>query len=296
MDISRTLLVTHRGCMDGSGCAIMFLRAGGDISSMRYIAAGGADRWLREQRNLDLLGDRSILMVDVAPSSPDAVEAIERRGNFTLLDHHRSADVLSGRPWATVDEAACGTELLRRHLGLDDDDSRCLAETIDDFDRWQNRLDFSEDLADLHVFLGQRQFIERFVWPRAAGGEFITDEEDKLVRMIRRRKSEEMAMALAAAVRSPFQICGASDASAVVLVTDCPYTSHLLDQALRAHPEAQLAVQVAAGRRSVSLRSRPGGVDVSTVARRRGGGGHPTAAGFPIAKETIAGLVEEILG
>jgi len=34
------------------------------------------------------------------------------------------------------------------------------------------------------------------------------------------------------------------------------------------------------GKRIWSLRSREGGIDVSEVARRRGGGGHPEAAGF----------------
>ena len=42
--------------------------------------------------------------------------------------------------------------------------------------------------------------------------------------------------------------------------------------------------------RKVSLRSRAGGLDCSAIARERGGGGHPGAAGFS-TDETVEEIV-----
>jgi bifunctional oligoribonuclease and PAP phosphatase NrnA len=82
--------------------------------------------------------------------------------------------------------------------------------------------------------------------------------------------------------RGDFDETGADDASADGVV-----------DALRAIDGVELAALVREPRdrtgpaRKVSLRSRGGGVDCSAIARERGGGGHPGAAGFS-TDETVA--------
>ena len=75
--------------------------------------------------------------------------------------------------------------------------------------------------------------------------------------------------------RDDFDVTGADDAASDGVV-----------DALRAIEGVELAALVREPRdrsgpaRKVSLRSRAGGLDCSAIARERGGGGHPGAAGF----------------
>ena len=74
--------------------------------------------------------------------------------------------------------------------------------------------------------------------------------------------------------------------------------------ALRAIEGVELAALVREPRdrsgpaRKVSLRSRAGGVDCSAIARERGGGGHPGAAGYSTDEtvEEIVAFLEEAVG
>jgi phosphoesterase RecJ-like protein len=100
-------------------------------------------------------------------------------------------------------------------------------------------------------------------------------------------------LAVTSLARDDFEATGADDASSDGVV-----------DALRAIEGVELAALVREPRdrggpvRKVSLRSRAGGVDCSAIARRRGGGGHPGAAGYS-TDETVAEIVaflEEAVG
>ena len=85
--------------------------------------------------------------------------------------------------------------------------------------------------------------------------------------------------------REDFEQTGADEAAADGVV-----------EALRAIRGVQLAATVREPRdrsgpaRKVSLRSRAGGLDCSAIARERGGGGHPGAAGYS-TDESVAEIV-----
>jgi phosphoesterase RecJ-like protein len=86
--------------------------------------------------------------------------------------------------------------------------------------------------------------------------------------------------------RDDFELTGADDAASDGVV-----------DALRAIEGVELAALVREPRdrsgpaRKVSLRSRAGGLDCSAIARQRGGGGHPGAAGFS-TDESVDEIVE----
>ena len=100
-------------------------------------------------------------------------------------------------------------------------------------------------------------------------------------------------LAVTSLARDDFEATGADDAASDGVV-----------DALRAIDGVELAALVREPRdrtgpaRKVSLRSRAGGIDCSAIARLRGGGGHPGAAGYS-TDETVAEIVaflEEAVG
>ena len=100
-------------------------------------------------------------------------------------------------------------------------------------------------------------------------------------------------LALTWLARDDFDVTGADDASSDGVV-----------DALRAIEGVELAALVREPRdrsgpaRKVSLRSRGGGIDCSAIARERGGGGHPGAAGFSTDEsvEEIVAFLERAVG
>jgi bifunctional oligoribonuclease and PAP phosphatase NrnA len=101
-------------------------------------------------------------------------------------------------------------------------------------------------------------------------------------------------LALTWLARGDFDVTGADDASSDGVV-----------DALRAIEGVDLAALVREPRdrtgpaRKVSLRSRSGGPDCSAIARERGGGGHPGAAGFSTdesVEEIVAFLERAVAG
>jgi phosphoesterase RecJ-like protein len=92
-------------------------------------------------------------------------------------------------------------------------------------------------------------------------------------------------LAVTSLARADFDATGADDASSDGVV-----------DALRAIEGVELAALVREPRdrggpaRKVSLRSRAGGIDCSAIARERGGGGHPGAAGYS-TDETVEEIV-----
>ena len=108
-----------------------------------------------------------------------------------------------------------------------------------------------------------------------------------------RRSPAGGRLALTWLERDDFDATGADDASSDGVV-----------DALRAIEGVDLAALVREPRdrsgpaRKVSLRSRAGGLDCSAIARERGGGGHPGAAGFSTDEsvEEIVAFLERAVG
>ena len=79
-----------------------------------------------------------------------------------------------------------------------------------------------------------------------------------------------------------------------------PFSEGIIDH-LRAVEGVEVAALIREPRdgtgplRKVSLRSRAGGVDVSSIARQRGGGGHRAAAGFS-TEESVDDIVAFLAG
>ena len=173
------LLLTHTD-LDGVGCAVLFAATGHAPDSARLVENGSIDREVR----LAIASGRPTLVTDhgVDESTAREVDAhVAAGGVFTLLDHHRSAGHLAGRPWATIDESRSATGLLFDHLGR----PPALAEfarLVEDHDLWLHRDPRSARLAALVGLLGHERFLDRFSGEPAvafsAGETLLLDHED----------------------------------------------------------------------------------------------------------------------
>ena len=267
----KTALLTHND-LDGIGCAVVFsvvLPGEGPIELVENGKIDGRVRALLEERMAEP-GDHEVLVSDHAVDDTTA-ELVERflaeGGRFTLLDHHRSAQSLASRSWATIDESRSATGLLFDHLGrppaLAD-----FAAVVEDHDLWKHGDPRSRPLAALVGLLRHERFLARFSTdPRVefTEGELMllenedTRREDFLVKKVEQARQVEIE-----GVR--WAICYAEQ-----------YQSDLAERLMNDLEVAATAI-VNPGKRTVSMRGR--GVDVSPIAVRFGGGGHARAAAF----------------
>lgn len=308
-----TILVTHRGCLDGSGCAIMFLAAGGLEENIHYIAAGSVERFIK--KNNLFKSDKFIIFADVGLNDASYCEKLEKRGDLVFIDHHKTSQCVENKPWAYIDMEGCGTTLLRNYLlNLDIDverDTSCFGRVlngqsyidfsnmIDDHDRWLLRIPEAFDLADLMSFMGQDEFVKRFKnpWERSqspkSGKKFINEFEAELLKLYQMRRDDLIDEVIKKAIIRNITLPDSSSVTVAYVVSSLQNTSMMLDKLLKTNNEVSVAAQVNIDRGMVSLRSR-NGYDVSKMASYFGGGGHAAASGHRINKDILDSIIEEV--
>lgn len=263
--MAETLLLTHTD-LDGIGCAVLFTGAGPAGGRVELVDNGSIDA--RVIAALD--ATPAILVTDhgVDAATADRVETyIAAGGAFTLLDHHRSNEHLSGRPWATVDESRSATGLLFDHLGHPPAFAE-FTRLVEDHDLWRHQDPRSARLAALVGLLGHERFLARFSAEPAvafsAGETLLLDHEDSRREEYLVKKLEQARVFERDGVR--WAVCYAEQ-----------YQSDVAERLMTGLGVVATAV-VNPARRTVSLRGRD--FDVSAVAERQGGGGHARAAAF----------------
>jgi len=292
-NLKDTILVTHMGCMDGSGCAIMFVRAGGLRENIRYCAAGMTERFIKE--DLPGLAGKFIIFADIGLSGPNQAryaDELEKRGDVVLIDHHNTSLGLKDRSWCTIRMESCGTELLRQYLQLEDESSKALAILIQDHDLWLGKNPLSMDLAAFTVFAGQDVFVDRFLDRDVRNGVF-NELETELMKIVTRRRDQFIQILCKKAFVKDVTY-GDKIAKIGYIVSSEMNVSLLLDTLLKQRPEIDIACQINFDKNSASMRSR--GYDVSEFAKYFGGGGHVRASGHRLSDQLIQDLVNEIHG
>lgn len=303
--VKDSLLITHKGCADGSGSVLMFLEAGGKRENVRFVAAGQVERMIKETKLLD--DPRFIIFADVGirEDRSDYVGMLEKRGNLALLDHHKTSLHLSDRSWAMIDMGACGTELVRRYFNLNSAHLKRFASVVDDHDRWvREQLPHSERLTAFHYFVGQEQFLDMFTesfYVSSFGlkqrdrfnGSFLMVNELEMLRVVQRRQDELSRDALEKQlIRRDLCVGGRMVRMGYSFARIDNY-SVFLDELLTRNPDVDVAVLVQMGSGTLSLRSR-GNVDVEEIAKLSGGGGHASAAGCTVHQSVIADFISAV--
>ena len=171
MDLSQTLLVTHKNCMDGTTCALLFLAAGGKRENIHFTnpTHSESDELVR-----DLIGDKDILLVDVSMSEKlaNTIQTSVFDISIEVIDHHASAMPLKMYSFCHIDEKneSCGSKLFYDWLLSNTTENhgrirkyKGLVNLVDDIDRWVNQYPESRQLANLHKQIGSQLFFERFL-------------------------------------------------------------------------------------------------------------------------------------
>lgn len=293
---------THAGCMDGSASAILFMHAGGLKENIHYVPAGRVDAFFsdRWERKWD---SAPIIMVDVAPNEKETIEFLENRPNTTVIDHHKTSEGLIGRRNFVIDakNLACGCENFRRWLVDNRFDQfetaafKRFTAIVDDHDRWLLNEPFSLQLAKFLSFVGQKDFVERFMDVELRfgylKGDYWTDFERDLMKLIERRQDTSFRSTLNKVQVREREFEGRLYRVGYV-ISDEVNNSEMLNLLLQERPEIDVACQISFGLQKVSLRSRQNGPDVSRWCKRFRGGGHAAAAGHPLPEGLLMGIIE----
>ena len=285
----KTGLVTHRGCLDGTGSALMFLWAGGKRENILFRNPSTCDLTAEEAAPFD-----EVWFADLCPSN---MEDPAGGKPFHVFDHHASNfRKFEGDGHCTFSMQHSGTSLMERELGLDKTESAFLADNLfalvpalESYDLGKFDVADGMFLADLAASFSQDDMLD--LLDREGYGVFQDDECSGRVKAL----SSMRKLFAESATRNVVEFyLDDGGVRAGVSYSPVYWKNEVAQQILEQGYD--LAVVVDPGG-MVSLRSKAGGPDCSIIAGRYGGGGHPRAAGFKAnSKNMISALINETFG
>lgn len=305
LTLENHFLITHAGCMDGSAAAIMFMHAGGQKKNIRYVTPDRVDEAIAES-SVFKNPSNQVLFVDVCPASDDAYLYLENRGNFTVIDHHKSALKFAGRPGFLIDveNRACGSENFRLWLAKGGMMKFTaypwyrFGQIVDDHDRWQLKEPMSIQMPRLFAFTGQQEFVERFMDVeerfKDVKPDYWTDTERELLRLIENAQARRFRKVMEKFWVKSVQFNGREYKIAYVISGEVN-NSELLNLYLAEHPEVDATCQINFDLDKVSLRSN-GRLNITEFAMTKGGGGHPNSGGHPLPDGMVEKVFEALNG
>lgn len=283
-----TYLFTHDD-LDGVGCAVVAHLAFPTDLAVTYCSYKTVNQEINSF--LDTApSDAQILISDI---SVDEATASRLDGlNVRMYDHH---PIKVHRPWMTVDTSVteCGTSLLAATLLPDMSpavhdfvDAVCLYDTWR-FEKGVNS--FSERLNALHTLLGHRGFVEMTVQALSQGEPFTIPHYFELAISNsfaeRDRYFERKEKAMVVTVFEGYR---------TGLVFADREISLMAEYVFQRHPDLDI-VAVCYMPAGISLRTRRDDIDLTSICRKRGGGGHQKASAFYLASDVAAKAVDIIL-
>jgi oligoribonuclease NrnB/cAMP/cGMP phosphodiesterase (DHH superfamily) len=268
-----TLCIYHANCADGFGAALaVWLRFADSRPEFVPASYGEAP---------PNCAGHHVLLVDFSYKLPVLEQILAQAKSVTILDHHKTAEadiqplLDARRVNGEFDMDRSGAAMAWDWCFPDEDRPR-LIEYIQDRDLWQFNLEGTREISAA-LFSYDQDFE---VWKNILtaleddeGQEFILSMGQTL-----RRKHNKDLNDLLKATKRRMLICGYS-----VPVANVPYIFASDAGNIMAEGELFSAsyFDTPEGRK-FSLRSKEGGMDVSEIAKRFGGGGHARAAGFQV--------------
>lgn len=303
-----TALVTHRGCLDGTGSALMFLWAGGKRENIIFRNPSKCDLTAEEAAPYD-----EVWFADLCPS-----QMRDPAGGkpFHVFDHHASnAKKFVEDVNCTFSMVHSGTSLFGEMTGVYDAEWLNCEISYDSYSVPFDEDPEAEKLRKARLV----QALEAYDLGKFdhAKGMYLADlassyTQDEMLDILFKYRNDVFIdpvfrgrVEALAAMRKIYADSVAKnilakdlDGLKVGVVTSPVYWKNEAAQRVLEHEanfDIAMVIDTAGG--MVSLRSRPDGPDCSIIAGRYGGGGHPRAAGFNIgALHMSAALFEEALG
>lgn len=263
---SRPLVIVHGNCMDGFTAGWIAWKHF-DLEPEDVVhAAHGSDP------PYQLALNRDVFVFDFSYPREKLLQLHAVANRLEVHDHHASAERdLDGLPFCTFDMTRSGAGLAWDRLK--NTRRPWLVDYVEDRDLWRNSLPAIREVT-MVVQATPRTFPD---WSHLASRPLIEVQKHGLPML------EHMAVYCEDALRL-VTTCQLDGVEFPCMNVPFHGISDALNLYLERHPEAPAVVgwhQSADGVFRISLRSR-GALDVSRVAARFGGGGHPGAAGFQL--------------
>lgn len=288
----KTGLVTHRGCLDGTGSALMFLWAGGKRENIVFRNPSTAFLTPSEAASFD-----DVWFADVCPPSLDNEPAGGKP--FHVFDHHLSNMKKFGDdPRCTFDMKKSGTSLMARELDVVDEETMAgalvseLVSALEAYDLGRFDEPMGVMLADAASSYTQDEMLDKLV--KHGPGVIFDDEIISRAAALSSVRNIYSDQAAKYAYSFQFPDTGDSIIECGMAVSPVYWKNEVAVRILKDH---DLALIVDPTSQMVSLRSKPGGPDCSIIAARYGGGGHARAAGFKAnGLQMLNALTEAVIG
>lgn len=284
---NKTALVTHKGCLDGTGSALVFIWAGGLRENIFFKNPSFCFLTPQEAAPFD-----EVWFADVCPAS---LEDPAGGKPFHVFDHHVSNQKKFGHDSrCTFDITKCGTSLMAFVLEVKDDDHTIykytdkLINAIQSYDLGKFDCEHGVRLADIASSFSQEEMLEIMLERDAEG---VLHDSDLTSRADALCCARDLYADQAEKSIWTFEFDGVD---AGVAVSPLHWKNAVAQRILKFH---DLAMVIDITSQMVSLRSKEGGPDCSIIAARYGGGGHARAAGFKLnGRQTLSALVEAVIG
>lgn len=266
----------HAGCPDGFGAAWAAWRSWGDQG--RFVARGHEDRV--DPRTIE---GAEVVFVDIAPQNDELLELADVASQITVLDHHITAQERFVSDLSLQNEIAGQGHLIHfdlEHSGAmlswlhfhPDERPPDLLRFVEDQDLWSWKLPRSEEVNAAIASYP----LEFNAWDALAArsAESLAAEGEPIVRI--------NAIEINRAVQTARPIALPQGRIEAVNAQRCRSSiGHELAQRAAYQKKWGLVYRVTGERVDVSIYSIDD-LDVSTVARHYGGGGHRNASGFTV--------------
>lgn len=274
------ILITHANCMDGHGVAL----------AVKYhdLLKGIEDREVYYCNYGDIapdVTDAHVIIGDFSFPRETLIDMHLKAASLIVIDHHKTAEEnLKGLNFCVFDMTKSGAVLTWEYL-LPEMDVPRLLKYIQDRDLWHWELAASKSISaylqtidfksiefrtpnDIEKWLNMKLFNTM----AAAGGAIVSYQNQHVQKIVKKKD------------KLPRTTIGGHDniicINATTLISE---TGNILS---KGEPFVAMYFDTK-DKRVFSLRSQPDGEDVSLIAKRFGGGGHPRAAGFSTDKPNI---------
>lgn len=290
----KPLVLFHGNCTDGFASAWVARRAMPD-AELIPVQYG--------QPPPDVRG-RDVYIIDFSYKRPVMRQILSDAHKAVVLDHHVTAeaeladivdefvmrpDLIANRPGSELpvvhfDMAKCGARLAWEYFNPDEKPP-FLIELVEDRDLWKFELPESKALSawlasmpkDFEEWDG---IAERLTRPWFANGEWwYRSDVEELIECGEAilRYQDQLVSSICKAAREIEM-----DGHRILAVNTSVLFSEVAGKLAEDRPFGAAWFQRSDGRIQWSLRSRDGGIDVSEVAKKRGGGGHRNSSGYEV--------------
>ena len=269
---TRPLVIYHSPCADGFSAAWCFWK--------RYASNAQYVEGRYSEAPLDVT-DRDVYLVDFSYKRDVVIEMVKVARSVTLIDHHKSAlldlqDIDGLNYFCDLNHS--GAMLAWKFL-FGDNKAPTLLHYVEDRDLWRFRLIGSREVSAA-LFSYEYEFSTwdilmdeslTSIESLTSAGKSISRKHDKDIRELIKfgKRFLEIGGHTVPVVNLPYTM---SSEAGHILAQEAPFAASYMD---------------GENYRFFSLRSKEGGLDVSAIATSYGGGGHPHAAGFRVARDHI---------